>query len=88
MKIAIFKNLEFGFETPSTDDLDDHQNYIRLTEYADVEFTPLDNGELTNKQIDFLKAKKKEIQAETEIKLNKIDVQISKLLALPHSAQE
>ena len=85
MKVAIFKNMGLGFESVAEKTLEGADDYVRITEYVDVKFTPLKNADVANSQIALLNAAKKKIQAETEIKLGELDHRIGELLALPQS---
>ena len=84
MKLAIFKNLPNDFETYQEECFENYEDYVRISEYVDVEFPPLKNADVLNKQVAALKKAKQDIQAATELKLQDIDYKISKLLALPH----
>ncbi|MEE9193109.1 MAG: hypothetical protein V3U21_01105 [Thermodesulfobacteriota bacterium] len=83
MKVAIFKSIEYGHESANDDGLEDVEGYLRITEYIDVEFVPIDRSEIVTKEISILKEVKKKIQAETELKLVEVDRKIGDLLALP-----
>jgi|GEM_PF-5965127 len=82
MKLALFKNIEYDFEIVSTDVSEGHQEYVRVSEYVDVDFPRLDGPDVVLQQIERLREQKKRIQAGTEAELNRIDQRIGDLLAL------
>ena len=84
MKIAKFKNIKFNFEAVSERDLDCNSEYVRLTEYVDVEFTPLSNEVVILKEIEVLEKLKERTKAEARATVTKINHKIGKLIALPH----
>lgn len=88
MKIAMFRNIECGFKTIDHKSLESLGDYIRLTEYVDVEFKSLDHGDVVAKEIAILRDVKKKIQAQTELKLQSVDQKIGDLLALPSAMAE
>lgn len=83
MKIALFKSIEYGYESVSDDSYETLDGVVRLTKYIDVEFERLEEAEINAKQVSILKEVKKKIQAETELKLVEVDRKIGELLALP-----
>ena len=82
-RIALFKNIEFGFSAPHCSSAENSEDYIRVSEYVDVEFPLLAREDIVTKQVNALKQAKKSVQAEAQIKVTTIDRQISELLALP-----
>ena len=87
MKIALFKNTKYDFESIGTEQRAKNDEYIRLTHYVDVDFEPLDTQEVILKQVDALKATKQNLQAQLTHEMNEIDHKISRLLALPPGAE-
>ena len=85
MKIALFKNVELDFETVCGGEMEDCENYVRTSEYINVEFPPLANDEIIAQQIEILEQAKQNVQAQAERKLTELDHQIGKLLALPQA---
>lgn len=88
MKVAIFKSTEFDFETIKEKRYEENSDYVRISEYVDVEFPPLSQQEQVNAQLTILKAQKQAIQKRTAEQIAGIDNQISKLLALPPAEAE
>ena len=84
MKVALFKYVKYGFESVWTEGMEPDPDYVRISEYVDVEFPPLENSEIVNNEIASLKESKKQIQAETEAKIGVIDRRIGDLLSLTH----
>jgi hypothetical protein len=83
MKIARFKRLgEHSYETIDSDLLDGLENYVRLTEYVDVEFPMLSEESVIQKQVDALDRTEQALRESFETKLNAIKDERAKLLAL------
>ena len=87
MKIALFKNTKYDFESIGGEKHEENDEYIRLTHYVDVYFEPLDAQEVILKQVDALKSAKQNLQAQLTHEMNEIDHKISRLLALPPGAE-
>jgi len=85
MKIAIFRNIQYDFESTLGETMEGDDDYIRLTEYVDIEFVRLDNSDVAAREIAILNGVKKNIQAQAELKLGEIDRRIGDLLALPQA---
>ena len=83
MKIAVFKNIKYGYTSTDEESLDDSEEYIRTSEYVDVIFPPLDNIDILNREVALLEQSKKDVQAAAQLQLTAIDSRIGKLLALP-----
>ena len=83
MKIAIFKNAEHGFDSCQDESFEDLDGYIRVTEYVEVKFVPLEHSVVAAKEVAILREVKKSLQVQTELKLGDIDRKIGELLALP-----
>jgi hypothetical protein len=82
MKIALFKSIEFDYETVGDAVLDGSSGFARISEYIEVEFTPLADiigiqiavinkkiasvTEEFSRTIDVLKGKKAELLAITQ----------------------
>ena len=85
MKIAVFKNIKYGYTSTDEESLDDSEEYIRTSEYVDVIFPPLDSIDILNREVALLEQSKKDVQAAAQCQLTAIDSRIGKLLALPQS---
>ena len=83
MKIAVFKNIKYGYTSTDEESLDDSEEYIRTSEYVDVIFPPLDSIDILNREVALLEQSKKDVQAAAQLQLTAIDSRIGKLLALP-----
>ena len=80
MKIALFKSIEFDYETVGEPNLDGSASFARISEYIEVEFTPL--SDVIGIQVAVID---KKIAAVTEEFSRTIDVlkdKKSKLLAI------
>jgi len=83
MKIAEFKSLEHGFICVADNSLEECTNFVRLSEYVEVEFTKLPNECVIRPQIEALETQRTELQAKTQLQLTDIDRKINELTALP-----
>jgi len=81
--LAIFKNVKHNYATIQDNIFDDYEDYVRLSEYVKVSFTLLNTVETNAKEVEILEARKKEVMANTQVTLNKLDEKIGELLALP-----
>lgn len=91
MKIARFKRLgEGSFETYGEEGcfMERHDAYIRLTEYAEVEFQPLCSEEVVQKQLDALAGAETELRNRFQDALNSIEQQRANLLAIAYFPAE
>lgn len=75
-------NIELNFDAVCEEGMERNAEYIRISEYVDVEFQPISDEPVVNNHVRALKSMKTEIQAATQVKLNSIDEKIGKLLAL------
>ena len=82
MKVALFRNIKHDFVSVSDLDIANDE-YIRESEWVEVEFPPLSSEEMAAKKIGILESMKKDLQAKTQQRLNEIDRQIAELQALP-----
>jgi len=83
-KIALFKSVEYNYESIYDKDMEGFDRHIRTSDYIEVEFISLNQVDIAAKEIAILKGVKKTIQAEAQNKLNRIDDKIKNLLALPN----
>jgi hypothetical protein len=91
MKIAKYKRMgESSFETYGEEGsfMEHHEGYVRLTEYADVEFVPLRSEDVVQKQLDALAGAEKELRNQFQQALNSIEQERSNLLALAYFPTE
>jgi hypothetical protein len=83
-KIALY-NTEYGTSIrEATNWIENDDEYVRVSEIVEVYIKPLIHEDITNKRVKMLKKQKRTIQAECEVKLQQIDVNISNLLAITH----
>jgi len=83
VKIAKFKDTEYGYESVCVEEVERCDGYIRISEYVDVEFPPLKHKEVVLKEVEALEKQKTKVQAEAHNKTTEIDRRIGELLALP-----
>ena len=88
MNIALFNKLQYDFETTGEESLEGGANYVRLSEYVEVDFPTLDIGDIINGQVEVIDAQIKTEQVAAEIKLNELKQRRDELLALPNLSQE
>lgn len=92
MKIAKFKRLgEDGngcFESIDSEGsfMERHPGYVRLTEYTEVEFTPLHTDEIVQKQLDALDKAESELRNKFQAALSKIETQREELRAITYQS--
>jgi len=83
MKVALFKNIELDVECVSNDSLDGIDQYLRLSEYVDVEFVMLKDDELVKKQVDHINNQIEALKNDMTNKINLLESRKQELLALP-----
>jgi hypothetical protein len=91
MKIARFKRLgEASFEAYGEEGcfMERIEGYVRLTEYAEVEFVPLRSEDVIQKQLNALAGAEKELRNQFQEALNRIEHERSNLLALAYFPTE
>ena len=89
MKVALFKGIDLHCSAfVSQECMENVNGYTRVSEYVDIEFAPLTNEEIVNKQIAVLEKMKKEVYVSAQDKINGIDQRISELLALPQEVRQ
>jgi len=88
MKIAKFKRLGEGttcsFETFGAEGcfMESHAAYIRITEYAEVEFIPLCSEDVVQKQLNALDSAETEVRNRFQEALREIERQRQELRAI------
>ena len=83
MKVAMFKYVEYGIETVGNEALEKSSEYVRLTEYVEVEFIQLYYKSVTTQEVAILEGVKKELKKVYLNKKSDIERKIGELLALP-----
>lgn len=86
-KIALFKT-SYGSILEAGDYFDDHTDYVRISEYKEIEFTPLSQYAIIEKQCEALDKQEQSVMAEYENKLTDIRRRKSELLAITFNACE
>lgn len=85
MKVAIFKRLgEYGYDTVSDDGLENCKEYVRTSEYVDVDFPPLESKEVVEKQLSALDAAEAELRSKFQDALNAIESHRQELRAISY----
>ena len=84
MRIALFKNTEFGFDSIGGKYLEAGSNYVRTSEYVEVEFPPRMADEVVQDQVKALDAERQLVIAKYVKTLANIDERKARLLALTH----
>lgn len=86
MRIAVFKMLRTShpFETIKDESWEKHMadDYVRISEYIDVEFPRLKSEEVVQKQLDALDTMEKEVRTKFQAALNTIEQQRQELRAI------
>jgi hypothetical protein len=95
MKIALFKNTQYDFNTVVICDGeglcywdDGEHSYIRISETIDIDFPMLDRQTAVNRQLAAIDKQIQSVRAECEVKIGRLDRQKQELLALPSDKEE
>lgn len=83
MKVALFKHVEYGFEGVFLGSFEDSDEYVRVTEYVDIEFTRLPDSETVKKSLAIIDKAADAVREELGRKLDGLDRRRQELLALP-----
>lgn len=83
-KIAIFRNIEHGYESILDGQFDSFEEYVRLSEFVEVEFQPLTGDEFVQKQLSALDKAESALRAQFQIALNGIEQQRQELRAITY----
>ena len=90
MKHAQFKNIKYDYTyivSRQDDDLErTHANDVRVSEWIEIEFPPLPQGDVISGQIAALDAKQRQLVTEHLAALQEIADARAKLLSLTHEA--
>jgi hypothetical protein len=85
MKIAKYKRLgEYGYETVSDEGLENCADYVRVSEFVDIEFPPLESNEVIQRQLNALDRAENEVRAKFQDMLNSIEQQRAELRAITY----
>lgn len=88
ISVAVFKNIESdcmgGFETIDQKHWEKMDNYVRISEYVEVEFPQLQDEIVIDKYIEALDRSERSIRLEFQRKLDELAGQRANLLALTH----
>lgn len=79
-RVAMYKNLKYGHNTVAEESLDGCDDYARLTEFVDVEFSILPYGEPERKQAEAIDKQIASHEAEIEL----LTRRKAELLAIPY----
>jgi hypothetical protein len=86
MKIAKYKRLgEYGYETVSDDGLENCADYVRVSEFVDIEFPPLESKEVIQRQLEALDRTESEVRSRFQEALNSIEHQRAELRAITYN---
>lgn len=84
MKIAIYKDVQYNFESICKDSMEGAKGYVRISEFVDVEFPPLSDAETIQKQLHALDSVRAEVSRKFADALKEIDDAKAKLQALTY----
>ena len=87
MKVALFKSIEFGNESPDSERCERIRGYIRTSEYVDVTFPPLAESAVIESQVAALEEAAAEIQAKAHNAVQNIKARIMELRSLTNGVQ-
>lgn len=85
-KIALFKS-PYGTLVEAGDYFDEHTDYVRISEYKEIEFTPLSQSAIIETQCEVLDKQEQSVMAEYENKLTDIRRRKSELLAITFNGE-
>jgi hypothetical protein len=83
-ELAMMQNVDYGYISACDKALDGHKNYIRMTEFVEVEFPELPPEETVQLQIDALEREREKEITRHLLAVADIDERKSKLLAITH----
>jgi hypothetical protein len=87
MKIAKYKRVgEYGYETVSDDGLENCADYIRISEFIEVDFPPLESKEVIQRHLEALDRTETEVRSKFQEMLNSIEQQRAELRAITYKA--
>jgi hypothetical protein len=88
ISVAVFKSIEpsgmSGFETIDQKHWEKMDNYVRISEYVEVEFPQLQDEIVIDKYIEALDRSERAVRLEFQKRLDEIAGQRANLLALTH----
>lgn len=84
MKLALWRNLKCGYDTSHGDGLEGSEDFVRLSEYVEVDFPMLPAADVTEKQVSALDREIREVTTEFAEKLQRLKNMRANLLALTH----
>lgn len=87
MKVALYKDVQYGFETVSGPSLDNSQEYVRVSEFVNVEFPKLSDEETVRKQLAALDEMRGEVSRKFAAALKEIDQRKASLQALTYEGE-
>lgn len=87
MKVALFKHVEYGCESPDGIRCENIKGYVRTSEYVEVEFPPLANFEVIEAQVAALEEAAAEINAKAFDAVANIKARIMELRSIGHEVQ-
>lgn len=80
--LAIFKDVEYGFINAHDNRFEKVENYVRMTEYVEIDFPDREQSEVINSQIAALDAAAEELGKKYMEGLESIKLKKAELLAL------
>lgn len=86
MKVALFKSTEYSWATPipSEETLENCETYVRVSEYAEVDFPPLSNDIVIQQQLDALDRTEQQLRLKFQERLDTINNQRAELQSLTY----
>lgn len=86
MKMAQFRNIQYGYINIETERYEDQEDFVRITEYVDIEFTELSAEVTVPKEIEFFEKARETVKVAAALEVEKINDKIQNLRALTHQA--
>lgn len=88
MRVAVFRSLPYDFEGVEEADHEDMDDYVRITEYVDIQFTELSAEEVVPASIEKYNKMKASVDEQHLKAVATIDEKIALLRAITHQPEE
>ncbi len=82
MRLAKYKNIRVDYEVITDDWCAEHRDYVRLTEFVDIEFPPLPEDAVITQEVAVLDRQIAAIQEQAMVEIQQLAQRKQELLAL------
>jgi len=88
-RIAMYRNIQYRYVNIEPEGYDkDHEDFVRISEFVEVEFEELGPEVTVPKEIEFHEKAKATVQTVAALEVEKIDDKIRNLQALTHQTDD